>query len=512
MHKLGALFHNEIIKSRKKVSIYIIVIVMTVGMIGCSTFIKSTEYQDVIEDSAAASYEENLKYAEELENRIRECEEALADEALSPNEASELKEQLHNLELEYIYYDIYGNYAKEQNIGNLSYRYGILEDLVAARQSLLDMEYSGVSSSSEEYQALLEQLNELDAAIKQNDYRQYIQDQIEWIEQDPAMSDAQKDAAISYNNALLGVCPTGEYASYREKSNAESLLNQKASIEASLQNNVDLEKGGNLTPERRSVLEKNLKLTEAKIQKGFLQDDPDNTTAGGAYTVASSLGMVFSVVILIILAGSMMSHEMSTGTIKSLIIAPVKRWKIYLAKYLSMLAVMLVLILYTYAVASLTNGLLFGFRSFGEKVFLVSGEAVTLNYFLYQLFSALCSIVPFLVFTTFAYTLSIVTKNTAASVSVSMGLYLGGSFLHLLLVSNLAGYGYLIRFLPFSNLSFFEKIFYSSSPGGTMGGMLFGGISETASTPLVFSIFYIIIILVCMISVGLVHFCRRDIK
>lgn len=142
LHKLGALFHNEIIKSRKKVSIYIIVIVMTVGMIGCSTFIKSTEYQDVIEGSSAASYEEYLKYAEELENRIRECEEALADEALSPNEASELKEQLHNLELEYIYYDIYGNYAKEQNIGNLSYRYGILEDLVAARQSLLDMEYS----------------------------------------------------------------------------------------------------------------------------------------------------------------------------------------------------------------------------------------------------------------------------------------------------------------------------------------------------------------------------------
>ena len=188
MHKLGALFHNEIIKSRKKVSIYIIVIVMTVGMIGCSTFIKSTEYQDVIEGSSAASYEEYLKYAEELENRIRECEEALADEALSPNEASELREQLHNLEWEYIYYDIYGNYAKEQDVGNLSYRYGILEDLVAARQSLLDMEYSGVSSSSEEYQALLEQLNELDATIKQNDYRQYIQDQIEWIEQDPAMS------------------------------------------------------------------------------------------------------------------------------------------------------------------------------------------------------------------------------------------------------------------------------------------------------------------------------------
>ena len=190
MHKLGALFHNEIIKSRKKVSIYIIVIVMTVGMIGCSTFIKSTEYQDVIEDSYVVSYGEYLKYAEELENRIKECEEALADDTLSPNEVSGLREQLYNLEQEYIYYDIYGNYAKEQDVGTLSYRYEILGELVTVRQSVLDMEYSGVSSSSEEYQALLEQLNELEAAVKQNDYRQYIQDQIERIEQDPTMSEA----------------------------------------------------------------------------------------------------------------------------------------------------------------------------------------------------------------------------------------------------------------------------------------------------------------------------------
>lgn len=186
---------------------------------------------------------------------------------------------------------------------------------------------------------------------------------------------------------------------------------EKSNINASLANNVDLNGAGNLTAERRAILEKNLKLVEAKIEKGFLQEDPDNSIGGEAYVLASSLGFVFTVVILIIIAGSMMSHEMSTGTIKSLIIAPVKRWKIYLAKYLSLIATMVLLILYTYGISSLTNGLLFGFSSFGEKVFIVSGNAVTMNYFSYQFLSALCNLVPLFIFATFAYTLSIVTKK-----------------------------------------------------------------------------------------------------
>ena len=135
-----------------------------------------------------------------------------------------------------------------------------------------------------------------------------------------------------------------------------------------------------------------------------------------------------------------------------------------------------------------------------------------MNYFSYQFLSALCNLVPLFIFATFAYTLSIVTKNTAASVSVSMGLYLGGSFLHLLLESSLSGYAHLLKFLPFSNLSLFGKIFYSSSGTQNIGGVLFGNIANTSSVSLVFSIFYNIIILICMISIGMDHFCRRDIK
>lgn len=511
MRKLGALFYNEMLKSKKKVSVYIIVIVMTVGMIGCSILIKETNR--IVEDiNSYHPITDNIQYAETLNLQIRDYEKKLENENLTSEEQNLLKEELYYLKCEYIHYDIYGNYAKENEIGTLSYRYMILGDLVNIRQQQLSIEFYSGDSSSEEYQQLQKQYEELESSLKVNNYQQYIQTKNRQIEEDTSLTDAQKEAQISYNQALLSVCPSGEYASEQEKMNAESLLSEKSNINASLANNVDLNGAGNLTAERRAILEKNLKLVEAKIEKGFLQEDPDNSIGGEAYVLASSLGFVFTVVILIIIAGSMMSHEMSTGTIKSLIIAPVKRWKIYLAKYLSLIATMVLLILYTYGISSLTNGLLFGFSSFGEKVFIVSGNAVTMNYFSYQFLSALCNLVPLFIFATFAYTLSIVTKNTAASVSVSMGLYLGGSFLHLLLESSLSGYAHLLKFLPFSNLSLFGKIFYSSSGTQNIGGVLFGNIANTSSVSLVFSIFYNIIILICMISIGMDHFCRRDIK
>lgn len=511
MRKLGALFQNEMIKSAKKISVYIIVIVMTLGMIGCSVFIKETDGSD----SVHTSYETNrydADYIKSLEEQIRNYDELLQSGKLTAGETERIREQLYSIQIEYLYADIYGNFARENKIGVLNYRYSMLGELAQLREQLLSMAYYDGDTSSEQYQAYQKRYDELESVLKIDDYAQYIQTRNRQIEEDVTMTEAQKQAAISFNESLLLVCPTGEYATYQEKVNAETLLNEKSQIDASLENNVDLNSGGNLTPERRTVLEKDLKLINAKIKNGFLKDDPDGTAGDNAYNLSLNLGSVFSIVILIILAGAMMSHEMSTGTIKSLIIAPVKRWKIYLAKYLSLIVTLLLLLLYTYAVTSLTDGLLFGFGSFGRRTFLVAGNPVTMNYFVFQLLSTLFNVVPLLVITTFAYMLSIVTKNTAASVSVSIGLYLGGSFIHLLLVSSLSGYEYLVKFLPFSNLNLFDKVFYTAASSGNSAGLLWGNIADTGSTSLVFSLFYIIIILVCMISVGLDHFCRRDIK
>ena len=83
------------------------------------------------------------------------------------------------------------------------------------------------------------------------------------------------------------------------------------------------------------------------------------------------------------------SSKGGRGTIKSLIIAPVRRWKIYTAKYLSLIVTILVLTLYTYITSALINGLLFGFSSFGTEVYIVFGKVITMNFLAAQFLSAI---------------------------------------------------------------------------------------------------------------------------
>lgn len=517
MHKVGALFHNEMLKIVKKVSVYVLAIIMTVGVIGCSAVIKISDSIGSQWTGSIDNREDSYSYYIEQENvinqQIKNYEDQLNNPSITEGERRVAENELLNLRSNIIYYNTYGSYAKEHGATPLSYKYELLskiENIKAEMFTIENFEQSD-TQTSETYQHDKQLLEEYDKIMKADSYSEYIKWYNEAIQKDLTLTDAQKEAQIEYNNTISKVCPTGVFETADEMRNAQNLLNQKTNISASLNNSVDMELGGNLTAERRTALERDLKLINAKIEKGFLQSDPDNETYGNSFTMAVSLGTFVTAVVLILLAGSMMSHETSTGTIKSLIIAPVKRWKIYLAKYLSLLFTMLVFIFITFILSLVTNGLLFGFGEFGSKVVLFAGRAISMNYFIYQLLMILFSTIPLIIVASFGYMLSIVTKNTAVSVSLSMGIYFGGSVIHMLLLTMLSKYEYLVKYLPFSNFSLFDRVFYSGTSTNNLFSMM-GVTSPEKSIPLVFSIVYIIIVLICMIYVGLDSFNRKDIK
>ena len=66
---------------------------------------------------------------------------------------------------------------------------------------------------------------------------------------------------------------------------------------------------------------------------------------------------------IIIIAGASIANEFSSGTIKFLLINPVKRSKIFLSKYVMILTLSVFLILGFYVVNVLCAGILFGFDS-----------------------------------------------------------------------------------------------------------------------------------------------------
>lgn len=520
MHKFGALLTNEIIKISKKTVVYILLGVMTLAMIGCSALVKVTSSVEVyIEQSMGMGYDS--EYYEAIELEIKDLEGLL--ENADDEEKRDLLNQIYDLKSEYVWYKYDVVYPEKYDVGSYSYKKNILNVLCELEVVMTDYEYefgliteedknnfSTDTGESVHYLSYRQEYDELFSLLENGTYEEYIDYQKNKILDDPSIDEATKKSQIEYYDLLLKICPSGEYSSFEEQDAAENLLLTKNDIEYRLLAGVDYN-DMNLTEETTEKLKKDLAIVNKKIELSLLEENTSNTLIGDGYVMSFSMGNLFSVIILIIVAGALVSHEVSTGTIKSLIIAPVRRWKIYASKYIALLIFSLVLTVYTYVMSILINGLLFGFGNYGSEVFYVAGKAVEINYVLSQLLSAMCSFIPVLFFVTLAFVLSVVTKSTAASVSISMGVYWGGDIIHLILSGVLMEYPYITKFLPFNNLQWYNMIMYSGSNNvENMNALITGNLNQEGS--LVFSIVYTLLLFVCMLWIGHDSFCRRDIK
>lgn len=520
MRKFGALLTNEILKISKKTVVYILLGIMTLAMVGCSALVKFTSNIDEFSELDTSMVYDS-EYYEEIEADIKNIENRIQN--VGEEDKLLLSKELYDLKSEYLWYEYEVVYKEKYNVGEYSYKMDILYSLIDLKMNMLDIEYeNGLiteedkgnfianSDDSAKYLSLIQLYEELLSFLEKGTYSEYIDYQKNEILENSSLDDATKESQLEFYDLMLKVCPSGEYSSYEEQEAAEQLLNMKNDLESQLISGIDND-GLSLTDETTEKLKKDLAIVNKKIELSLLDESTSNTLIGDGYVMSFSMGNLFSVIILIIIAGALVSHEVSTGTIKSLIIAPVKRWKIYASKYVAILIFSVALTLYTYIISILINGLLFGFGSYGSEVFYMGGKVVAVNYMLSQLISAFCSLVPVLFFVTLAFVLSALTKSTAASVSISMGVYWGGDLIHLILSGVLMEYPYITKFLPFNNLQWYNMIMYSgNSDLLSMNAIITGNTSQEGS--ILFSVVYTLTLLVCMLWIGYDSFCRRDIK
>ena len=507
LRKFFSLFLNEMLKIRKKVAVFVMVIVMTVGMIGCSVIFK---IEGNIGEENYYNDEEYIEYCIENEKWLKEELKTLM--ANGDTEDPYYKDSIYKLKIESQSYYLDGTYAKENNITDTSFKKTLTASMNNYYERMVYAElYSEEGTQSKEYIYAKAEYERLDNIIKTSNYKQYIEDENKRIEESE-MPEENKKSSIAYNNALYKICPTGEYDSYRAKENAENLLSQKKKIEDSLMTGVDFNTNSSISEERREELELSLAVINKKIDEALLTGSTSGQVNGESFILSLSFGNLMTTIILIVIAAAMMSGETSTGTIKSLIIAPVKRWKIYLSKYLALIFVSVVLSLYTYIISALANGLLFGFSSFGTEVYVAFGKVITINFLTLQLIYTVCSLVPLIIVVTFAYMMSVISKNTAAAAAVTMGAYLGGTTLQLLVMSFLYNRVYVTRFLPLSNMDWFNLIFKTMSEEEISMNVIMGGSLSDSPSSLTFAIVYVAVLLVCMLWIGLESFCKKDIK
>ena len=132
-------------------------------------------------------------------------------------------------------------------------------------------------------------------------------------------------------------------------------------------------------------------------------------------------------IVAIIIAGTIVAREFSTGSIRMLLIRPVKRWKILTAKLCTALIFMIVLTVILFITGFATTGICYGFNDFiVHDLTIKAGKVVEVSFFLDMLKRCSILMIPITFFVIFAFILSTVLRSTAVAIALPIAGMLGG--------------------------------------------------------------------------------------
>ena len=153
------------------------------------------------------------------------------------------------------------------------------------------------------------------------------------------------------------------------------------------------------------------------------------TNFWSAMSLSTSLISLIGLLIIII-AGSCVANEFSQGTIKFLLINPVKRWKILLSKYFTVITFGYIMIALLFVVMIPFAGIFLGFDSISAPYLYISdGNVHEMSPFLHIIKLYLLNSVDVVVMATMAFALSSLFKSSALAIGTGVFCMMGGSTL-----------------------------------------------------------------------------------
>lgn len=147
---------------------------------------------------------------------------------------------------------------------------------------------------------------------------------------------------------------------------------------------------------------------------------------------------LFLPLLIILLAGDMVSGEVNAGTVKLILTRPVKRWRILMAKLLALsmleMFVIFMMALFSYGIAMVV----FGYSGFNEPVItgfrvvesqLDTSAVKTIPQWQYLMMSYAIGYFVAFVIGSLSLMVSVIVRSTSASIGIMMSTLIGGSFL-----------------------------------------------------------------------------------
>lgn len=217
---------------------------------------------------------------------------------------------------------------------------------------------------------------------------------------------------------------------------------------------------------------------------------------------ANTSGMIFIGLLIIILSAGTISEEVSKGTIKFLLITPNKRYKVLLAKILSILIILILSTLIISQISVLVGNIAFGIST-NNYLYVDNAEVKVMDTHIYETLQYLLKMPEIIIYMLIGVALSTLIRNIALPTIISAALYLILPF-SLNMLNGFISIDFL-RFLPFRNFDFIAQVFPINTYVTVVNGY------STFEPTLTFSINVLIVTAILLIITIFESFNKRDI-
>lgn len=217
------------------------------------------------------------------------------------------------------------------------------------------------------------------------------------------------------------------------------LTEENTNLQASLQQSQ-----GIVAEESSTQIEKIIETNNYRLEHNL----PPEYGVWGFVTEFSVLVELVSLFVIIIAAG-IVAGEFNTGTIKLLLIRPIKRWKVLLSKYIAVLLFAFVALILLFVATFVVGGIFHSFSGLNQPYLGYKNGNVTEVNMLWHIFiNYAYACVNLLMMVTFAFMISAVFRNNTLAVGISLFLMFTGT----ILVSLLSKYSW-VKYILFANIN-----------------------------------------------------------
>ena len=485
---LSSLVKNELIKIFKKKTIYITMGVIFLLLIFMNCMFKYADNGNTINYYL---YSEN--YVQSLKSEL---------ETLNPDKPSDVTTYINILS------DIQLSEIMEQH-KDAEWKLAIINERIAPYISERNTYQYGAEKNEEQVEIINQEIDELLAKLDENDWKYFAREDLAQAEQQIEELNRQKEqtedtAVIKNIDSQIQTAKTekeiAEYRLNKEIPYGNDYLNRAISnLQMANSNLASFENTDELTYQEK--LEYNSYL-EVQAESRYILDtgnDINNSDSlkGILQNFYSQFG-IFLIVVVVMIAGTIVSEEFNKGTIKLLLVKPYTRSKILMAKAITTLIMIMFVIIVTLLMEILIGGVIFGFDSLSEPAVAYNFNTNTIqemNIFANLGLQTLTQLPMIILLATLAFAISTIFSNSTLAITISLLGYMSSSIINQLAI------GYDLQFLKYFVTMNWDLSMY-----------LYGGLPYMEGMSMLLSILICVVYFLIMMIPTFIVFKKRNIK